>query len=84
MTRIRSSVFFTLILLVPSLVHGGSRELLISAIENRLEQNKEIALELTISERTVKFHVSSLMGKLGAGNRTEAVMLAAQRGLIEL
>lgn len=47
-------------------------------------QNKEIAVELVISERTVKFHVSSIMGKLGAGNRTEAVSLAAQQGLIEL
>lgn len=47
-------------------------------------QNKEIAQALVISERTVKFHVSSIMGKLGAGNRTEAVRLAAQQGLIEL
>ena len=47
-------------------------------------QNKEIALALTISERTVKFHVSSLMAKLGVGNRTEAVSRAAQRGLIDL
>jgi DNA-binding NarL/FixJ family response regulator len=39
---------------------------------------------LVISERTVKFHVSSIMGKLGAGNRTEAVSMAAQQGLIEL
>lgn len=47
-------------------------------------QNKEIASALVISERTVKFHVSSIMGKLGAGNRTEAVSIAAQQGLIEL
>jgi len=47
-------------------------------------QNKEIALELDISERTVKFHVSALMGKLGAGNRTEAVAIAAQHDLIHL
>jgi DNA-binding NarL/FixJ family response regulator len=47
-------------------------------------QNKEIATKLVISERTVKFHVSSIMGKLGAGNRTEAVTLAAQQGLVEL
>ncbi len=46
--------------------------------------NKEIAAHLTISERTAKFHVSSIMGKLGATNRTEAVSLAAQRGLISL
>jgi DNA-binding NarL/FixJ family response regulator len=46
--------------------------------------NKEIAAHLVISERTAKFHVSSIMGKLGATNRTEAVSLAAQRGLISL
>ena len=46
--------------------------------------NKEIASHLIISERTVKFHVSSIMGKLGATNRTEAVALAAQRSLITL
>lgn len=47
-------------------------------------QNKEIARELVISERTVKFHVSSILSKLDAGNRTEAVTIAAQRGLIRL
>jgi DNA-binding NarL/FixJ family response regulator len=46
--------------------------------------NKEIAAHLVISERTAKFHVSSIMSKLGATNRTEAVSLAAQRGLITL
>jgi DNA-binding NarL/FixJ family response regulator len=46
--------------------------------------NKEIAARLVISERTAKFHVSSIMGKLGASNRTEAVSLAAQRNLVQL
>lgn len=46
--------------------------------------NREIARELDISERTVKFHVSAILAKLGAGNRTEAVRLAVEQGLIEL
>jgi DNA-binding NarL/FixJ family response regulator len=46
--------------------------------------NKEIAARLGITQRTVKFHVSSLLGKLGAGNRTEALAVAAQQGLVKL
>jgi DNA-binding NarL/FixJ family response regulator len=46
--------------------------------------NKQIAISLGISEHTVKFHVSSLYGKLGATNRTEAVRLGIQSGLILL
>ena len=46
--------------------------------------NKEIAASLVISERTVKFHVSAILSKLGAGNRTEAVRLAVQRGLVTM
>jgi two-component system, NarL family, response regulator LiaR len=45
--------------------------------------NKEIAAQLFVTERTVKFHVSSIFRKLGAGNRTEAVHLAVNSGLIE-
>lgn len=44
--------------------------------------NKAIARDLGISEHTVKFHVGSLLGKLGAGSRTEAVTLATRRGLL--
>ncbi len=47
-------------------------------------QNKEIAEELGITERTVKFHVGTILNRLDAGNRTEAVTIALQRGLIEL
>ena len=44
--------------------------------------NKQIASELGITERTVKYHVSSVMSKLGADNRAQAVALASQRGLL--
>ncbi len=47
-------------------------------------QNKEIAAALAITQRTVKFHVSAVFHKLGAGNRTEAVKIAAQRGLVRI
>jgi DNA-binding NarL/FixJ family response regulator len=46
--------------------------------------NKAIAVELGISDQTVKFHVSSIAGKLGASNRTDAVRRAVRRGLIAL
>jgi DNA-binding NarL/FixJ family response regulator len=46
--------------------------------------NKQIAAQLGIAERTVKFHVSSVFAKLGAANRTDAVARAAQAGLIQL
>jgi DNA-binding NarL/FixJ family response regulator len=46
--------------------------------------NKEIATRLAISEHTVKFHVASILGKLGATSRTEAVTLGIRRGLILL
>ena len=46
--------------------------------------NKAIAARLGISDQTVKFHVASIGGKLGAANRTEAVRLAVRRGLIAL
>jgi DNA-binding NarL/FixJ family response regulator len=60
------------------------RELEVLRLLARGLENKEIAAELVIAERTVKFHVSSIQGKLGAGNRTEAVVIAAKQGLIKL
>jgi DNA-binding NarL/FixJ family response regulator len=44
--------------------------------------NKEIASRLGISEHTAKFHVASIMGKLGAATRTEAVTLGIRHGLV--
>ena len=46
--------------------------------------NKAIAARLGISDQTVKFHVASICGKLGAVNRTDAVRRAGRRGLITL
>ena len=43
---------------------------------------KQISASLSITERTVKFHVNSIFRKLGADNRAQAVALAAQRGLL--
>lgn len=46
--------------------------------------NKEIAARLAISEHTVKFHVASILGKLGAASRTEAVAVGIRHGLVLL
>ena len=44
--------------------------------------NKQIAIELGISEHTVKFHVSAIYAKLGASNRTEAVRIGVRQGWV--
>lgn len=46
--------------------------------------NKQIAAGLGISEHTAKFHVNSILGKLGAGTRTEAVMRGLRSGLLKM
>jgi two-component system, NarL family, nitrate/nitrite response regulator NarL len=46
--------------------------------------NKQIAARLHISEHTAKFHVNSILGKLGAGTRTEAVMRGLRSGLLKV
>jgi two-component system, NarL family, response regulator YdfI len=46
--------------------------------------NKEIGERLHISEHTVKFHISSVLGKLGAVSRTEAVSQGIKQGLIPI
>ena len=48
------------------------------------EPNKTIAWKLNISEHTVKFHVASILGKLDAATRAEAVAIGIRRGLIPL
>jgi DNA-binding NarL/FixJ family response regulator len=46
--------------------------------------NKAIATRLGVSDETVKFHLTSIFGKLAASNRTDAVRIALRRGLISL
>ncbi len=60
------------------------REIEILRMLARGLMNKEIAAELGISEHTVKFHISSILDKLGAATRTEAVTLGIRRGLIPI
>jgi DNA-binding NarL/FixJ family response regulator len=67
----------------------GSEELTLREIEvlERIvagRANKEIASDLHITEATVKSHVNSLLGKLGASDRTHAAVLALQRGIVRL
>ena len=60
------------------------RELEVLCLLAQGKSNKQIAAELVITERTTKFHVSSILSKLAASNRTEAVKIAVQRGLVTL
>jgi len=46
--------------------------------------NKEIASHLGVTDHTIKFHISSILGKLGAATRTEAVTMGVRMGLITL
>jgi DNA-binding NarL/FixJ family response regulator len=48
------------------------------------DANKEIATKLSLSEGTVKGQIANIMSKLGAKDRTQAVMIALRRGLIEI
>lgn len=45
--------------------------------------NKEIATELQISMKTVEYHITNILGKVEAANRTEAVVKALEQGLLE-
>jgi NarL family two-component system response regulator YdfI len=60
----------------------SKRETQVLALVAQGAANKEIARQLSISERTVKAHVTSIFNKLGASSRTEAVALAMRSGLL--
>lgn len=75
--------------LVKGVTRPGGRTGLLSARERGVLRlvaaglsNRHIAEALSISERTVKFHVTAIFNKLGAENRAQAVALAAERGLL--
>lgn len=67
-----------------SMEHLTSREREVLRLMSTGLGNKEIAAQLRISEHTVKFHASSILGKLGASSRTEAVSQGIRRGFIPL
>ena len=45
--------------------------------------NKEIGVELCITVKTVEYHIANILGKLGAANRTQAVVAALEQGLLD-
>jgi DNA-binding NarL/FixJ family response regulator len=70
---------------IPALVEPlTAREIQVLELLAEGLSNKAIAERLGISDQTVKFHVASISGKLGAVNRTDAVRKAVRQGLITL
>jgi DNA-binding NarL/FixJ family response regulator len=57
------------------------REVLAEIARGR--SNKEIALDLVLSEKTVKTHVSNILQKLGLSDRTQAALFAVREGLVQ-
>ena len=60
----------------------SARERQVLKLVARGRSNKQIAGELMITERTVKFHMTSILNKLGADNRAQAIAIAAERRLL--
>lgn len=61
-----------------------AREIEILQLVAAGHRNKDVAHVLSIQEDTVKFHVRNVMDKLGARDRTEAVVIGVQRGIIQV
>ena len=60
----------------------SARELEVLQLLGKGKSNRDISSELAISEPTVKGHVTNILTKLGAVDRTQAVIIALKRGLI--
>ena len=65
-------------------VQFSKREKQVLALLAEGKTNRDIGAKLFISESTVKFHVHAILSKLDASNRTEAVAIATQQGIINL
>lgn len=89
--RVAASASNAYVLLIPG---NGDEEALVEPLTPRETQvlelvadglsNKAIAGALGVSDETVKFHLASVFGKLGASNRTDAVRLALRHGLVTI
>jgi ATP/maltotriose-dependent transcriptional regulator MalT len=89
--RLAASAANAYVLLIPVTKDG---DLLVEPLTPRETQvlelvadglsNKAIASALGVSDETVKFHLASIFGKLGASNRTDAVRLALKHGLVTI
>lgn len=64
--------------------HATEREIDVLRLIAAGNSNKMIADQLSIGEATVKGHVTNIISKLGANDRTHAVTIGLQRGIIEL
>jgi NarL family two-component system response regulator LiaR len=60
------------------------REYQVLILVAKSKTNEEIAQELHITVKSVEYHITNILGKLGAANRTEAVVKALARGLLDL
>ena len=69
---------------LPLAEHLTTREVEVLRLVALGHGNKEVAAQLGVSEHTVKFHVSSVLAKLGARSRTEAVTIGILRGLVAI
>jgi two-component system NarL family response regulator len=62
----------------------SEREIEVLRIVAKGNSNKEIAAQLFVTEDTIKVHIRSILGKLRASDRTQAVVIAIQRGLLDI